>query len=122
MGAEGDAFMKFKLSAGAAIVAILTGCGGNSDTPEACRYAVTTAIDRGDYDTALANIDSASCQGAYTADERNLFLGAIYVGKAGYSVPTIVNDIINVDQSSADSYRILSRVSPSRCRAPACRT
>lgn len=96
--------MKLKMLGSVALATLLAGCGGAEDTAEACRYAVATAIDQGDYDAALARI-TGSCASAYTADERNMYLGAIYVGKAGYDVPTIVNEMTGVNQSDTDSYQ-----------------
>ena len=78
---------------------VLAGCGDNAfdsgsdeSSTEACKYAVSQALDEGRYDDVLAS----SC--AHAMD-----LAAAYMGKAGYDVNDVVESMINANNASGDS-------------------
>ncbi|WP_457641167.1 hypothetical protein [Persephonella sp.] len=80
----------------------LFSCGGydsiglsDDESGEACRYDVVTALDQGNYDYVIQKLSSdITCNGGMTAEEGNINLAAAYVGKAGFTIPDIVNDIL----------------------------
>lgn len=78
------------------LAVILAGCGENAfksvaddGSEEACRYEASKALDEGRYDQVLAS----SC--AHTMDR-----AAAYVGKAGYDVNDIIENMIDSNSSS----------------------
>ncbi len=78
---------------------VLAGCGENAfdsgtdkSSPEACKYAVSKALDDGSYDQVIAS----SC--AHAMDR-----AAAYVGKAGYDVNDVVESMINANNSPGDT-------------------
>ena len=83
---------------GCLVVAIvLAGCGDNAfdsvadeDSEEACKYAVSQALDEGHYDQVLAS----SC--AHSMDQ-----AAAYVGRAGYDVNDVIGSMIEANSSAA---------------------
>ncbi|WP_457568285.1 hypothetical protein [Desulfurobacterium sp.] len=82
----------------------LSGCNGmeaisNKDSTEACEYKVTEALDKQNYDEAIALLNG-ECRDAFTSSERNVNLGAAYLGKAGYDIPSLVSDILNSNDDS----------------------
>ncbi len=82
---------------------VLAGCGDNAfdsgsedSSPEACKYAVSQALDEGLYDDVLAY----SC-----AD--NMDQAAAYVGKAGYDINDVIESMIDANNAAAgDSLEI----------------
>ncbi len=82
---------------------VIASCGGYDDiglsddgTGEACRYDIAAALDKGDYDYVINRLSSdITCGGGMSVEEGNLNLAAAYVGKAGFTIPDIVNDILN---------------------------
>ncbi len=75
---------------------VLAGCGDNAfdsgtdeGSTEACKYAVSQALDEGDYDYVLAS----SC--AHAMDK-----AAAYLGKAGYDVNDVIESMINANGSA----------------------
>lgn len=79
---------------------LFSGCG-NSDTT--CRIDVQKALDKGNYDTAISDLNGR-CKDAFTASDLNMNLAAAMMGKSGYSVSDIADMLINSDsQGSAFS-------------------
>jgi len=86
----------------------IASCGGydgiglsDDGTGEACRYDIATALDAGNYDYVIQKLSSdITCNGGMTEEEGRLNLAAAYVGSAGFTIPDIVNDIL---QSQIDT-------------------
>ncbi|WP_457624624.1 hypothetical protein [Persephonella sp.] len=80
----------------------LFSCGGydsiglsDDSSSEACVYDVVNALDDGNYDYVIQKLSSdITCSGGFTVDEGKMNLAAAYVGKAGFSIPDLVNDIL----------------------------
>ncbi|WP_457622488.1 hypothetical protein [Persephonella sp.] len=96
--------------------AFLASCGGYDElglsddgSGEACRYDIVAALDAGDYDYVIQKLSSdITCNGGMTVEEGNLNLAAAYVGNAGFTIPDIVNDILqsqNTNLSSLQDYQ-----------------
>ena len=75
---------------------LLVGCGiGDKNSPEAKRYEIQKALDEGNYDKIInILISDPTYGGAMSAEEGNMYLGAAYVGKAGFDVNGIVNVLV----------------------------
>ncbi len=79
------------------------------DSKEAYRYEILKALDSGDYDKVIELLENQEkYQKAFSKDELNLNLAAAYIGKAGYDVNTIINDIIETD-SEGDAFKIFAQ-------------
>ncbi len=81
---------------------VLASCGGynsiglsDDGTGEACRYDIQKALDQGNYDFVIQRLtEDITCSGGMTAEEGNMNLAAAYVGKAGFTIPVLINDIL----------------------------
>ena len=83
-------------------------CGcGNDDTT--CRIDVQTAIDKGNYDAAIADLNG-KCSTAFNSSDLNMNLASAYMGKSGYSVSDIADMLINSDDSGDAFSSFLSSV------------
>ncbi|WP_022846746.1 MULTISPECIES: outer membrane protein assembly factor BamD [unclassified Desulfurobacterium] len=96
----------------------LSGCNGfetlsNKDSTEACEYKVTKALDKQDYDEAIALLNG-ECKNAFDPAEKNINLGAAYLGKAGYDIPGLITDILNSDDDSDPFSSFLKSVAESQ--------
>jgi len=80
----------------------LFSCGGydsiglsDDSTSEACTYDVVKALDERNYDYVIQKLSSdITCGGGFTVEEGKMNLAAAHVGKAGFSISDIVNDIL----------------------------
>ncbi len=94
----------------------LAGCNAfesnsNKNSSEACKFEVSQALDQGEYDRAIELLNG-TCRDAFTPEERNMNLGAAYLGKAGYDIPSLVNDILESKDESTDPFaEFISRAS-----------
>ncbi|WP_297503464.1 hypothetical protein [Thermococcus sp.] len=73
------------------MAAMFAGCGNNDTT---CRIDVQKAIDKGQYDDAIASMNG-NCKNAFTKSDLNMNLAAAYMGKSGYSVSDITDMLVN---------------------------
>jgi len=87
---------------------LLYGCNafeqiGDSKSEEACRYEVSRALDKQEYDRA-EELLNGECYGAFSDAERYINLGAVYLGRAGYSLPSLISDILesNTDTNTVN--------------------
>jgi len=79
------------------------------DSKEAYRYEILKALDSGAYDKVIELLENQEkYQKAFTKDELNLNLAAAYIGKAGYDVNTIINDIVETE-SEGDAFKIFAQ-------------
>jgi len=83
-----------------AMAAMFTGCG-NDDA--VCRIDVQKAIDKGQYDSAISDLNGR-CANAFTSSDLNMNLAAAYMGKSGYSVSDIVDMLVSSDDSNGDAF------------------
>ncbi len=76
------------------------------DTPDAKRYELLQKLDEGDYDFVIQKLENdKSYQEAFKNDERYLNLAAAYIGKAGYDVNSLINDMIENSNDNNDAYQ-----------------
>ncbi len=85
----------------------LTACDlSGEDTPEAKRYELLQKLDEGDYDFVIQKLENdKSYQEAFRKDERYVNLAAAYIGKAGYDINSLINDMIDSDEGNGDAYQ-----------------
>jgi hypothetical protein len=89
------------ISASLVMAAVMfSGCG-NEDTT--CRIDVQNAIDKGEYDTAIADL-KGKCATAFNSSDLNMNLASAYMGKSGYSVSDIADMLINSDDNGGDAF------------------
>ncbi len=69
----------------------------NKDTQQACRLEVSSALDSGDYDQAIALIEG-KCSDKLGEAEKKKDLAAAYLGKAGITIPNLTIDILKSGQ------------------------
>ena len=72
---------------------------GDSKSEEACKYEVSKALDKQDYDRA-EELLNGECADAFSEPERYMNLGAVYLGRAGYSLPSLISDIVESNSES----------------------
>ncbi|SNR64876.1 hypothetical protein [Desulfurobacterium atlanticum] len=97
-----------------AVLLISAGCNSfesisDSESPEACKYEVTKALDKQDYDKAIALLNGI-CKTAFSDEKRNINLGAAYLGKAGYDIPSLLSDLLDSTDSDDPMATFLSKV------------
>jgi len=85
---------------------IFTGCG-DSDTT--CRIDVQKALDKGDFDGAISDLNG-KCSNAYTSSDLNMNLATAYMGKSGYSVSDVADMLINTNNNGDSFSSFLSSV------------
>ena len=93
---------------------LLAGCLTDTDSPDACAYAVTQDLDAGRFDSALERLDSHRCRSAMTDHERELNRAAAYIGKAGYDLVDIVGVVLGLDRPGDDAPKALQILSALR--------
>ena len=79
---------------------ILSGCGSSDTT---CRIDVQNAIDDGNYDKAISELEG-KCATAFSKSDLNMNLAAAYMGKSGYSVSSIADMLINSNDTGNDAF------------------
>jgi len=91
-----------KISILSVLSMFLVNCGlSDKNTPEACKFEVSQALDKGDYDTVIQKLSNdPTCGGAYTTQEGKIQLAAAYIGKAGFDIPSLITDIIDATSNS----------------------
>lgn len=94
-----------------AISIILGSCGlSDENTPEACKFEVSQALDKGNYDVVIQRLNNdPTCGGAYTQEEGKIQLAAAYIGKAGFDIPTLLSDIIDATSNNKDTYQAFAQ-------------
>ncbi len=112
-----------------AIFIALYGCNlaedtGLSDTSskEACEYKVNSALDDKDYDKVIELLkEGGECADVLNDTDKNIDLAAAYVGKAGFDIPSLVNDILasNETLSSNDTFGNFAEVISKRAKGEA---
>ena len=75
----------------------LSGCGDNSEST--CRVGVQIAIDKGNYDQAINDLNGV-CKNAFSSSDLNYNLATAYMGKAGFSISDLIKTIINSNNTS----------------------
>ncbi len=70
---------------------MFSGCGSSDTT---CRIDVQNAIDSGNYDKAISDLQG-KCSTAFSKSDLSMNLAAAYMGKSGYSVNSIADMLIN---------------------------
>jgi len=101
--------MKKKAITGSLVILsaiFIGGCGGlnDDDTPEACQFEVSQALDKGNYEHVIQKLSSdPTCGGAYSEEDGKIQLAAAYIGEAGFDIPTLINDIILSSASNDDN-------------------
>ena len=79
------------------LILTLSGCKADDleqarNTPEACRHAAVTALDRGSWSEAIELLAAdRDCATAFSSEERGLNLAAAYAGKAGFDLPRVID-------------------------------
>ncbi len=84
------------------VILFLAGCG---ETNEACQFAVTRALDKGNYDEVIKRLEKRSC--GYSDKERYINLGAAYAGKAGLDPLDIAREMINSARTGKDAEKVV---------------
>ncbi len=108
---DGGKNMKGKILVGALLISssVIFSCGLEDDnSPQACSFEVEQALDKGNYDYVIQTLEQdITCKGAYSIEEGKIQLAAAYVGKAGFDIPTLIEDIITADSDeNADNYTL----------------
>ncbi|NPA52643.1 MAG: hypothetical protein GXO22_07085 [Aquificae bacterium] len=81
----------------------------DEDSPNAYRYEVFKALDRGEYDTVIQLLENEDkYQKAFSFQELNINLAAAYIGKAGYDISSIINDVLDSD-IEGDAFKVFSQ-------------
>lgn len=83
---------------------LFTGCGGtlgDKTTDEAKKYEVAMALDKADYDKAIALLQK-DCAG-YSYAECQINLGSAYMGKAGMDIISLGSKLIIIDKNTTAS-------------------
>ncbi|RFA29828.1 hypothetical protein CAI21_08295 [Alkalilimnicola ehrlichii] len=95
---------------------VLAGCLADDSSPEACRYDANKALDQGRWDRAINLLQRSSCRSAYSDDERLLNLAAAHIGRAGYDIVDVLEELIDNDDGDASDRLIeaFSRMGASR--------
>ena len=78
-----------------------------------CRIDVQNAIDKGEYDTAIADL-KGKCATAFNSSDLNMNLASAYMGKSGYSVSDIADMLINSDNNEDAFSSFISSVDTKR--------
>ncbi len=102
-----------------AISIILGSCGlSDENTPEACKFEVSQALDKGNYDVVIQKLSSdPTCGGAYTPEEGKIQLAAAYIGKAGFDIPSLISDIIDAGaDKNTDNYTLFVQAIAKRAK------
>ena len=97
---------------GISAISIIIGSCGLSDknTPEACKFEVSQALDKGNYDVVINKLKSdPTCGGAYTQEEGKIQLAAAYIGKAGFDIPSLINDVIDSSSKNQGTYQAFAQ-------------
>ncbi len=112
-----------------AISIVIYGCNvaediGLSDksSKEACEYKVSAALDDKDYDKVIELLEEGGeCADVLDETDRNINLAAAYVGKAGFDIPSLVNDILSANETltSNDTFGNFVEVISKRARGEA---
>ena len=97
-----------KLLTSSALVAslLLTGCG-EQDTNTDCRIDIQLAIDKSDFDGAVALLDG-KCSTALEDSDKNFALATAYMGKAGFSAIDVVNSVLDSTDAGGDAFSTLA--------------
>ncbi|RMD46772.1 MAG: hypothetical protein D6834_01950 [Aquificota bacterium] len=97
-----------KISILSVFSAFLVNCGlSDKNTPEACKFEVSQALDKGNYDTVIQKLtNDPTCGGAYTTEEGKIQLAAAYIGKAGFDIPSLINDIADASDSNKSTFQV----------------
>ncbi len=100
-----------KLLLGAVLSAGIFGCGGydsvgisDDNTAEARRYEVQQALDEGNYDFVIQALENdPTYGGAFTREEGLMNLAAAYVGRAGFDINDVINELVDIaDQTTGN--------------------
>ncbi len=73
------------------------------NSAEDCEYRVNSLLDKKEYDEAI-NLLNGECKDLLNSTTRNINLAAAYLGKAGFTIFSIINDILNAKNSTQDTY------------------
>jgi len=87
---------------------IVSGCDfSGEDTSEAKRYEILQKLDEGNYQYVIDKLENdKSYQSAFSKEELKVNLAAAYIGKAGFDINSLINDMINSSDESNDGYRL----------------
>lgn len=69
---------------------LLSACLTDGREPRACAYDVGQALDDGQWDRALARIDSDACRRDLSREAREINRAAAFIGRAGYEMSDLV--------------------------------
>lgn len=86
----------------ASSLTLLTGCGDESADSN-CRFYIQQDLDNQNFDSAIARIESTSCQNTYLDDDYLIDLGYAFLGKSGYSQTKILAAALAEDDTSGTS-------------------
>ncbi len=103
-----------KILSSIGFVLFAAGCGGYDDlgissrnSPEARRYEILKALDRGDYDFVIqALAPDPTYGGAFTLEEGRFNLAAAYVGKAGFDANDVLRELVNSAGTTSNSFQL----------------
>ena len=87
----------------ASSLVLLSACDDQSIQSN-CSYYVQQDLDNSQYDDAIELLSSATCQNSYPENEYLVDLSTAYLGKSGYSLPTILSAAIDDTNSNSDSF------------------
>ncbi len=96
---------------------LLTSCNiyektgiSNEESSESCEEKVTRLLDEGEYDKVLETLNSTICNDM-DPKEKSINRAAAYLGKAGFSVPSLLKDILNAtNEESGNEITTFTRV------------
>lgn len=92
---------------------LMVGCGGydsmglsDKNSVEAKRYEIRKALDEGEYDFVISALEAdPTYGGAFTEEEGKLNLAAAYVGKAGFDINDIVNEMVSTATTTTQNQK-----------------
>jgi len=103
--------------------AFFVSCGlSDDDSPEACKFEVEQALDKGNYDYVIQKLENnPTCGGGYSYQEGRIQLAAAYIGKAGFDIPSLIQDIIKSgsDNEDTDNYALFTQTIAKRATGDA---
>ncbi len=72
---------------------------------ETCKEKVNRLLDEGKYDEVLSTLNSTLCS-SMSQEDRSINEAAAYLGKAGFSVPSLLKDILNATNSNGSGNKV----------------
>lgn len=97
----GNLFFRF-FPATVMLLVSLAACVTDADSPDACVYGVSQALDAGRWEEALEKLDSDPCRRGMKPDEREINRAAAFIGRAGYELSGMMRVALSKPEPNDD--------------------